>query len=352
MGSKKAVFFSLIAILMSTLFIVLFSTSTHVSLDRYAEIANYDVDYMNDFVSDVDIFVDYALEIAAFYTLNDLSYQAPVDDAYVAFEECFSTGMFVSGASSVPCSVSDNHSFPAVLDDLLTKAKLVHEIDLDISLLSVSMLDNSYFDVGVDAIVRINISRFDASWIRTVNSSKFVSYTGIVDPLSVGTSYERVVKLHPTIAFADTFAVGSFSHNYDVFEEFVSNEYYFADQSAPSFVDRLEGRVPANVSGDYFSAFGIASFVQDDYDFDPPRKSSFVLWHNKVPSLTFIDDDLRRINHTGINTNFMVPVDFILINMNSGNSSCSSGFGEEILNVTSCCHPVLGCTPECGFTSC
>lgn len=348
-SSKKAVFFSLIAILMSTLFILLFSGASHVALDERAKIAQYDVSYINDFVGDLDQFVDSSSNMATFATLNDLAFQAPISvSAKTAFLSCFENGTFYDGSSNLDCdgNSSINHSFRAVFAQFSSLAKKAYDIDLTLNLINFSFRQVDTYYVETNVSCEINVTHLGASWSRTIFSSQKISIIGVTDPLTVGTSYQRPITLWPG-AFAEGQNIAYFHSNYTHLEIFVSGGYYFIDETAPSLLDMLEGNFPVNDSGYKFNSLGIGSFIPDNYTPYPGVHTSYVLYQN-ASGMTFTSDDLRRINVTGLNTNFSIPLTYIQDVMHAYNGNCPGGVDPEIFNVTTCCNYVSGCNPACG----
>lgn len=346
-SSKKAVFFSLIAIFMSTLFILLFSGVSHVALDERARIAQYDILYINDFVGDLDQFVDSSASMATFATLDDLAFQAPISvSANDAFLSCFENGTFDGG---IDCdgdpNPAINHSFNSAFNQFLTLAKTAYDVDLTLNVIDFSFRQVSNYYVETNVTCEINISHLGASWSRTIFSSQEISIVGVTDPLTVGTSYERSITLWPGV-FAEGQRIDYFFSNYTRLEVFTSGEYYFIDETAPSFLDMLEDNFPDNSSGYLFNPLGIGSFIPDNYTPYPGSTISYVLYQN-ASGMTFNSDDLRRINVTGIDTDFAIPLTYIQDVMGAHNGSCPGGVDPEIFNVTGCC-TALGCDPNCG----
>lgn len=349
-SSKKAVFFSLIAIFMSVLFILLFSGASHVALDERAKIAQYNILYINDFVGDLDQFVDSSSNMATFATLNDLAFWAPISNPNNAFLSCFENGTLNNGTSCVNYENSaTNHSFGAVFSQFSDLAKKAYDVDLTLNVINVSFRQVGTYYVETNVTCEVNVSHFDASWSRTIFSSQKVSIVGVTDPLTVKTSYQRPITLWPG-RFAEAQRIDYIRNNFTKLGIFVSGQYYFIDKSAPSFIDMLEGEFPKNASGYNFSSFGIGSFIPDNYTPYLGLNTSYVLYQN-TSGMTFNSDDLRRINVSNINTNFSIPLTYIQ-NVMGSSGSCSGDVKPEIFNVTSCCTSSGGCNPNCGAPSC
>lgn len=343
--SKRGVFFSLIAILMSTLFILLFSGASHVSLDERAKVAKYDLEYVNDFVGDLDSFVDTSASIATFLTLNDLSLMSPIPNATAAFISCFEDGTYLG----VACNSSVNHSFFSVFNIFANKADEAYNVNMATSILHVFFEQTDAYHVTVDLLCEVDVSHLDASWIRFIDSTQDLSIVGITDPLTVGTSFQRPIAPNtPYLGAFDTSYPGYLIRsNYSLLRDFIDGEYYYIDTTSPSFIDMLEGNFPVDSSAYVFSPHGISSFVPDDVSY-PGNRTSYLMWqfHENVD---FDSEDLRRVNFTDINTNFSLPLVYIQADegINAYAGSCPGGVDDELLNVTGCCNNVTGCDPSC-----
>lgn len=324
---------------MSSLFILLFSSLTHVSLDQNVKIVKSDISYLNDFVSSLDSLVDSAISSSTTIILDNLVDQSPVYNVSSAFSSCFVNSTFFNGSSIVNCSPSLNISFIHIFNDIIFDiARKVYKIDGSLSLLNYSFEQVSSYAVKTSVVCLINVTHRDAKWVRLINTSQVVSLIGITDPLSESTSFTRSFKIRP-VAFSNLFDVSDFKDNYSLVQMYIDGSYYFQDNSSPSFLDMLEGNLPLNSSGYFFNKFGISSFVPDSISY-PDNKTSFLEEHY-VNNFVFSPDDLRRINFTNISTNFSLPVFYLSNFMNFSLSD------PEFLNVSGCCNS-SGCDPSCG----
>ncbi len=324
---------------MSSLFILLFSSLYHVPFDSRAVSESSNLEQINQLVGDLTEFVDSVNSVSSVLTLNDLALVSPVPNASSAFVSCVNNGTFVNTSGTVSCS-ADNHSFDSIFNTFLVKATEAYNLNMNYSILSISSVLKTPYVLTVDIVVLLNVTYYDSSWSRIINSSQDISLVGITDPLTVSTGFQRNISL-PDVPFSSSFLVSSFNGNYSLVQNYVSNGFYFIDTSGPSFFDMLEGNYSAN------SPLGISSFVPDNISY-LGNTSSYVLYQYKNSSV-FNSSNLKRINISSLSTNFTLPDDY-LVSMHSYNNSCPASFNKELLKVAGCCD-ASGCDPSCGYIS-
>ena len=338
--NKKGVFFSLIAIFMSSLFILLFSSIFHVPLNLQAHNDLENLNQINSLVGDLGEFVDSVSSVASFLVLNDLSDKSPILDSETNFISCYLNNTFLNKTHSLTNCSSENHSFGAIFETFLSKAKQAYNLDLNYSIINVTFSQKNPYVCVVNTILVLNISYLDASWSRLINSSQEISLVGIKDPITTGSTFERNISLAP-ISFSASFHNTDFNGNYSLVKQFIKGGFYFLDSNAPSFLDALEGNYTIN------SPFGIASFVPDNISY-LGNTSSYLSYEWKNNSI-FNSTKLKRINVSGLNNSFALSDNYLSI-MNSYNNSCPASINPELLKVRGCCDS-SGCDPSCGFIS-
>lgn len=344
--SKRAVFFSLIAVMMSVLFILLFSGASHVALDERAKVVSYDVLYINQFIGELDRFVESSSRVTSAIVLDALAVKSPVPNATESFLSCFMNSTYFNGTDIVECHDLGNVSFPAYFNSFVDLAQVAYDIEVNLTIVNVTFRQVEPYFIENNITCVINVTHLGASWTRYVESSQEVSIIGLQDPLLVNTPFNRSIRWWdgPNARNQEIYFIQS---NYSKLERYASNGFYIRDRAAPSYIDMLEGTLPDNGSGYEFNTFGLASFIPDNATPYIGNRSSWLSYHYTA-GFTFDSFDLKRINFTGIGTNFSLPIDYLKVNMDAYSGNCPGGVDPEIFNVTGCCFNNSGCDPNCG----
>lgn len=280
MTSKKAQVFSLIAILMSILFILIYSQVTQVPLDKDSPVIKTEIGRLDTFVKDFDELVNNAIDRTAYQTLEQFSllqrtmYDNTSGSVYfenvsAAFIGCFESQEFVynSSFSSIPCftgntsasSTTDNFtfSFKSYMENLTTTAQTLYGANITMGdvVADVDFATNA-FEVVVHVQMLITITKESYSWNRFVDVYRTVELQGISHPL-----FEDRRIRHQPYDSGTTFSLSRFNGDTNKVAEFINNSYYFVDTSAPSLFDLYEGNFTQQTN----NSFGISSILDESF---------------------------------------------------------------------------------------
>ncbi len=241
--SKKGMFFTIIAIIISILFI-----SSVIVHERFAQIEKMEqielrAETIDDFLSAIERDFERALYISGYRALLSI-------DSYI-----IDSGIFVDDAEQSFLSLITNatlqgSSYPIMqnqtLEDWTLKVEVIaqqFDIDADIDVLSVSLSQDDPWYLTVESQINISLSdeRGVASWKRTWDAKNSIPIDGFNDPLYVVKTNGVVLrKITPTnITQWDA----------DSLRSFLASSQYRANTDAPSFLMRLEGSLSSSPYG-------------------------------------------------------------------------------------------------------
>lgn len=347
----KAQLFSMIALLMSLFFILLFSGITRVPLDSDVEANQAQALYLNDVVLDLDSLIISSAESSSLQILNfsvsHLNGSNYFSNFSAFFDDCFITGSFYDEYDAVEklCSPSnDNVSFVKLIQEVFDLTAQIHNLNITIQNIehNMSLFDAYSLEIlaKVDVDVRLISQRRNIAWQREIIVSSQVDFNGIRDPASIGTNFPRRIVHRPD---ERTFARIGFRGSALLVGEYINNTYYFLDQTGPSFFDRMEGRQTANFNLTDANPLGIATFIP------PYNQSGDSLY---LPNVSMVDHhydwganpqiDLLRFFESSYNINPNVTLyrEYVLqgLGFNESNlveleSNCDQG------GLPGCVHP-------------
>jgi len=244
MKNKKAMFFTLLAIAMLSLFLITYSSYSIIK-DRSA--IDKRISTMNNFVFSLEEDMSRQIYISTYRAILGI-------ENYITSE-----GEFITDSKTTIEEALLNGTINEISIDLMEDYRLkdwssrVSEISGKMNLLvnyslkeiSVSQEDpwNVKVETKIDFFIRDKAGL--ASWNRTSIIITKVEITGFEDPLYlIKTNGKITNKVDKTIyqPFTDEDDVSNLTLH-------VNDSYYIASSSAPSFLDRLEGNIVANSNG-------------------------------------------------------------------------------------------------------
>lgn len=281
-NNKTAQVFSLISILMSVLFILIYSQVTHVPLDKDSPVIKTEIGRLDTFVKDFDELVNNAIDRTAYQTLEQFSLlqqtiyatNASVyfENVSAAFIGCFESEEFVynSSYSSIPCFTGNTSStlagenftfsFNAYMQSLILAAEDLYGADIALGPVIADVeFGTNAFELVVHVQTTIAIEKESYSWNRFIDVYRTVEIQGISHPLFEG----RRIR-HQPYDIGNTFNLSRFEGDPDKVVEFITSSYYFVDKRAPSLFDIYEG----NFSDITNNSFGISSILDDSFSPD------------------------------------------------------------------------------------
>lgn len=347
-NSKKAQVFSLIAVLMSALFIMLFSGASHLAYDRNVKTTETAIETTDQFVTDLEQFSEEgARETARENLLELIKYHNNTNEFENftrSFEDCFLTGTFKANYSSgttMNCSDSSNTSYESTMKKIFDIAQTAYDINITHKNANVTITLSSPFQykVTTTSIVEIEKERGgigNYGWTRDLVTTVYLDVTGMPDPLSMNTPYERTIKLHPD---KDMFQgrVSNIDGNLNLLAEYINNSYFIIDQTAPTLTQILEGNIVPE-EGDYEygnNSFGITSYLNvSDYQDNETAMTEY-----RYDVIKFNCKRLRRIDHANISDDLIFERKYLIGYLNISDS--------KLLDVCDCCDE-KGCAENCG----
>jgi len=342
---KRAQIFSMIAVLMSALFILLFSGLTHVALDRDVPIIKTDVLRLDGFIVDLSYYMDTIIDKVTYdvlvFTVDYLNTTPYYTNYTEVFASCFASGYFDDGGSFQDCSWSgENISFSYQLQPLLGNASDLYGVTIDYQFNNVTFRQFDAYTLEVNVSTIFTLSKPNLLWTVPVTRSRQIKFTGIIDPATRGTSYERTIQYAPGIG--DLFQAGVIAGDTSRLAEFIDEGYYFRDRTGLSFLDTLEGKNLTNTTAN--NPFGINAFIPltntTGYSLYGGNQTSMVLYHY-TSNLTFTNPDslIRFADGRGINSSLIFHRLYVLDTLQFNDTSI-------LLPVVDCCD-AMGCDPAC-----
>lgn len=350
---NKAQIFSVITILMSLLFILLFSGATRIPLDKNVVILTSDISTVNLFVDDINSFVDAGLQNQLLQALNyTVGFHAGVNNFSnytAALESCLYNNTFRHQPAILSnCSnTGENSSLASFLDIYFSQAESIYNVSIDYVIYNLSVHQSRPFFFTVNAVLLVNISRPSFQWSKIINTSQLVTIDGLTDPLSISGHFIRKIHYKPpygeTFDASVSFVSGNSFFDFDKLADYIDNRYYFRDASAPSFVQMMEGNLGSFSTNN--NSLGIGSFIPEfnlTSNSNYVQNTSFVVSQRMGIPAEYSCSDLRRIRHDNISTNLLFPYDYLvdILKIPSTNTRLSA--------VCGCCN-ASGCIPECGL---
>jgi len=248
--NKRAVTFTIVAILLSFLFISLYELNNSQSMlvlndpgPRIFGIDNFISDFESDFGNVIYIIGFRSLLGMEQYVISNGTY---IDNLNQSFSSLFMNGTIDGKNSTIMLDSYFENWF-----DVVKKQAEEKNINIEINNISVfPYQDNETGPWAVGVFAKINYSLYDergfASWNRTIEDNKTISILGFEDPLYVINSYGRMtnyINISPYLGhFVSGYNVTNLSLN-------LEKGYYIASSSAPDYLDRLSGNLNASPEG-------------------------------------------------------------------------------------------------------
>lgn len=344
--------FSMIAILMSALLVLLFSSSIHIPLDQDASIVKAEVNQLSSFVDDLGFTVGVASKSATFSILHALvEYHNGsnfIADPIASFISCFENNTFQpSGAGIwINCSQTEDVSFTSQLNDLFVLANTTFGVSANATLLLVEFNQSTPYSVETSVLLDLTVVKGSSiRWDRLLNLTHEVSFVGINDPLLMAFGINQSIQFRPYDLGHFVSSV-YFHANFTMYNEYMDNSWYYKDNTSHSFFDMLQGNFPTTESD--YHPFGITSFINVTAipNATWSNHTSFIEHHffSKYYNSTFIYDesDLRRINNGTIDDDFLYSLTYHKFIFDAKNDTPS------LMSVEACCfdHPTR-CEDAC-----
>ena len=246
MKNKRAMFFTILALAILSLFLVSYTFYTAI---KSREPINKRVRTLNDFVYSVEQDLPRQLYISGFriiflFEKKLIDTGKPITDFNESFQEMFYNGTY----RGIREEIMRGANFSGIQAFLNEKARRINvNISLTNPSLNVSQDDpwNIKLSLKVDMLITDKTAL--AQWNRTSIINSYIPIDNFEDPLYILSTNGTVTnKINKTIY--EPFVNGSSIVNLALHVN-SENSYYIASTKAPSFLDRLQGINSANENG-------------------------------------------------------------------------------------------------------
>lgn len=268
--AKKAVVFSMISFLISTLFISIFLRQDSASIDFLADSNVIRITNLNDFINSYDLYIQDAMVISTISVLNNLTDQIT--------NESISQGTLSNPEEYIPrCLIGaadcqGMNSFDSLLDSFEELAEDLLGITASHSIIedSVSLEQNSHFYLEVS--MQVNYTLIDpnfAYWSKLKFYKVLVPIVGLKDPLYEWNK-DYLNKSSKSRIIVDSDFYGSM--NATEFKNFVYNQTYITSSNSPSYLQRLSN-LPTKSSDSGIESVLLPSDINNTYPINEINRS-------------------------------------------------------------------------------
>lgn len=239
--NKKAMFFTILAIAILSLFVVSYTFSSVIK-DRKS--INKRITTMNNFVFSVEQDLPRQLYISGYRTIFLFEKSIADTGIYITnLNEKFQEAFFNGTINGEVQEVMQGATFSDIQTSLNEKA---NKINADVSLtnpsFAVEQEDPWHIKVTLTANLLIKDKTNLVSWNKTSVIVTYISIENFEDPLYVVNTGGLVTnKINRTVYEVPIAIANLPSH--------AENSFYINSTSAPSFLDRLQGNLEANENG-------------------------------------------------------------------------------------------------------
>lgn len=242
--NKKGVFFTILTIALLSLLLVSYNMYSSVK-DR--EVINKRIETMNNFIFSLEKDMSRQMYVSGYRAILSIENKITANGTFIpssgyAIKEAIINGT-IDGETIGLMSGYRLSDINSIITELGSKANL--QVNYSIIEVNISQEDswNVKIDLTVDSYIKDKGNL--ASWNRTKIISSKVEITDFEDPLYLINTNGRITnKINKTIY--RPFVQGS---NVSNLLSHVQGSYYIESSSAPSFLNRLEGKTTPNVNG-------------------------------------------------------------------------------------------------------
>jgi len=296
--NKRGIFFTILVLIILSLFLISY---TFFSSSLQRKLIQKRIETMNSFLFSVEEDLSRQLFISGFRII--FLFEARIlegsggPDSYItnvslSFKEAFFNGTIEGETNEQIERLMDGATFENITSNINKKANKINLI-INISSPNIEITQEDPWNIKV--VLTANLTMTDlsglASWNRAQTVITFIPIQGFDDPLYPiqSGSPENTVSIIKS-------QNGSFSTNDELIDH-AENTYYISSTGAPSFLDRLEGKLTPNPNGieslavPKLSSSGSTSIVDHEYFIG----TSGTYIGSPFPSYFIID-----IGHTGI----------------------------------------------------
>ncbi|RME52881.1 hypothetical protein D6783_03655 [Candidatus Woesearchaeota archaeon] len=233
---KRGVVFTMIAISLATLLLALFIWTYTADVQSDLDIINLRVFYLNNFLNDLDEYIELALTVGSRNTLEAMSTYIKdngyVADAQLAFHTCFLEGNITPGGP--PCGLAYNNSAQRWLDEVQRHVADTMKITFEYEFHNVTITQKYPFHLDVTLNATVKLYDVFATWNYTKIYNISMPVEGLTDPGIIKEFSERRIIRRSPREITGIWGVPGLTEMYQ------NKEYRWFDE-APSFLERYEG---------------------------------------------------------------------------------------------------------------
>jgi hypothetical protein len=279
MELKRGMFFTLTALALIGLFIILSTSKPTQYQQQHMVVASNRLHSMNSFIDNIKQDSSYAL-----YTIGFRSVVSSLDHisrtgTYLNDDEDMEELMLNGTLYNNPQFIMENNTLINWTQKMqIEAAKIGIELNITLQNLSIQQNDPWHITFSVDLRCQLQDERKLASWDFNLSSTSRIPIEGFEDPVWIveaGDQIPHVINISPH--------VGSFANDTDVqnITEHLENAYYLSFGIGPNYLSRLEGDLTAS------DPTGIESFVDKEVletitPIDPDKTSIDYLYFSSL----------------------------------------------------------------------
>ncbi|MDO8740014.1 MAG: hypothetical protein Q7J54_00380 [Candidatus Woesearchaeota archaeon] len=240
---KKAIFFTIIAILLVGLILVSFSIISGYKLRDRMAVVETRISTMNSFIDDAGKDMGRGLYISGFRSILGMEQFIVTRGAFITNASSAFSELMINGSyNGTEINIMEGSTFVDWMNKIKAEAGKIGII-MDFTVNEIKIYQQEPWFVGIDLNITLNIAdeRNTAKWSNAKYVTTKIGIEGFEDPLYNIYSYGRVTN---TIArsnetyFSDAELIGH-----------LLNSRYIASITAPNFLMRLEGKFNSDASG-------------------------------------------------------------------------------------------------------
>lgn len=287
--NKKAVFFTLTAILLVSLFIIFPSLYQFKEITQRTATAEQRIYAVNNYIKNLERDIERGLYISSYRAI------------YALIESISSSGEFLNDTyssfnSALMNGTINNKSYIVMQDSTLsawvTKVELegtkLH-VTTYININNVNLYQKNpwYVTVGVNISINVSDPSKTAVWNRRSYIETDIGIIGFEDPLYVKYGLGRLTNLINQSPYDENFTVATNTTN---LLNHVENSYYVTSDLSPSYLMRFEGNL-SNSSNGIESMINLPKFTAQGITVQTRSVVDSVYWSTANPTI-------YRINNT------------------------------------------------------
>lgn len=286
-ASKKAMFFTLIAILIVGLLVLTFSTKIDPTIKGHLPVVERRITAVNTFVHDIETtYLERMLRIATLSAFNKLVENQESSASFIQqeefdsiFQELALNGTLYDSAENKHTPILTESNMNAMLQKLSDISKNELHVKSKFEPLSLNVFQNNEtgpWNVGINFTINYFVDGDLAAWNKSTNIITKFKIIGLEDPLYTF----NAAKLNNGKDFKNLIINDKVNDNWTIenFALHVRNQAYRYDSKAPSYLLRLIGDNSAS------GCCGIESMVNlNRMDAEPNKNATFVdycYWNN------------------------------------------------------------------------